>query len=178
MRKKNGTKSQRSGEVSMVQGKGQLQQCQKRSESGLRTNFVPRQTEARSEMAREAKRKLDGSARNSAIQLIVSEPNRRAQGRMESSPKLKEMDLTNTRFDVDLSKPNSNHKTSVKGMKILARLRASQSLMVSAVGEASSACHYSMSLSHEHEFHDASASRSNYGGHQRASISQFQFTTG
>ena len=177
-RKKNGTRSQRSGEVSMVQGKGHLQQRQKRSESVLRTNFVPRQTEARSETAREAKCKLDGSARNNASQLIVSEPNRRAQGRMESSPKLKGLDLTNTRFDVDLSKPSPNHKTSVKGMKILARLRASQSLMVSAVGEASSACHFSTSLSHEHELHDASASCSNYGGHQKDSISQFQFTTG
>ena len=114
----------------------------------MRTNFVPCQTEAKSETAREAKRKLDGSARNSAIQLVVSEPNRRAQGRMESSPKLKEMDLTNTRFDVDLSKPNPNHKSSVKGMKILAWLRASQSLMVGAIGEASSPCHHSTSLSH------------------------------
>ena len=60
MRKKNGTRSQRSGEVSMVQGKGHLQQRQKRSESVLRTNFVPRQTEARSETARETKRKIDG----------------------------------------------------------------------------------------------------------------------
>ena len=90
---------------------------------------------------------------------------------MESSPKLKGLDLTNTRFDVDLSKPSPNHKTSVKGMKIFARLRASHSLMVSAVGEASSA-------SHEHELHDASASCSNYGGHQKESISHFQFTTG
>ena len=144
----------------------------------LRTNFVPRQTETRSEMAREAKHKLDGSARNSVIQPIVNEPNRRAQGRIKSSSKLKELDLANTQFDVDLSKPNSNHKSSVKGMKVLAWLRASQSLMVSTVGEASSACHHSMSLSHEHELHDASASRSNYGGHQKASTSQFQFTTG
>ena len=90
---------------------------------------------------------------------------------MESSPKLKELDLANTQFDVDLSKPNPNHKSFIKGMKILARLRASQSLMVSAVGEASSACHHSTSLSHKHELHDASASRSNYGRHQKASIS-------
>ena len=73
--KKNGTKSQRSGGVSMVQGSGQPQQRQKRSESVLRTNFVPCQTEARSETTREAKRKLDGSARNSAIQHVVNEPN-------------------------------------------------------------------------------------------------------
>ena len=40
-RKKNGTKSQRSGGVAIIQGSGQLQQLQKRSESGLRTSFAP-----------------------------------------------------------------------------------------------------------------------------------------
>ena len=43
--------------------------------------------------------------------------------------------------------------------------------MVSAVGEASSA-------SHEHEPHDANASCSSYGGHQKEATSLFQFTTG
>ena len=43
--------------------------------------------------------------------------------------------------------------------------------MVSAVGEASSA-------SHEHEPHDASASCSSYGGHQKEATSLFHFTTG
>ena len=178
MRKKNGTKSQRSGGVSMVQGSSQPQQCQKRSESVLRTNFVPRQTESRSVTAREAKRKSDGSAGNSFIQNFVNEPNRRAQDRIESSPKFKELDLANIRFIVDLSKPNPSYKSSVKGMKVLARLRASQSLMMRAGGEDISACPQSTILSHEHEFHDASTSRSNYGGHQIAFTSQFQFTIG
>ena len=79
---------------------------------------------------------------------------------------------------MDLSKPNPSYKSSVKGMKVLARLRASQSLMVSAVGEAFSACPQSTILSHEHELHDASVSHSNYGGHQKAYTTQFQFTTG
>lgn len=55
-RKNNGTKSQRSGVVSMVQGSGQPQQLQKRNESVLRTNFTPHQTDSRSETAREGKR--------------------------------------------------------------------------------------------------------------------------
>lgn len=58
MHKKNGTKSQRSSGGFMVQGSGQPQQLQKRSEPTLRTSFAPRQTESSSETPREAKRKL------------------------------------------------------------------------------------------------------------------------
>ena len=90
--KKNGKKSQSSGGVAMVQGSGQPQQLQKRSESGLRTSFAPRQIEPRSEVARETKRKLNGSAVDNVIQRIMKEPNQRAQGRLESSQKLKELD--------------------------------------------------------------------------------------
>ena len=74
------------------------------------------------------------------IQRIVNEPNQWAQSRLESSQKLKELDRDFIRFDVDLSKPNPSHKYSVKGRKALARLRASQTKLESAVGEANTAC--------------------------------------
>ena len=83
-RKKNGTKSQRSGGVSMAQGSGQPQQLQKRSESTLRISTMPRQTEASNESAKETKRKLspqgiiNGPVIDNIIQHIVNEPNQRA----------------------------------------------------------------------------------------------------
>ena len=83
-RKKNGTKSQRSGGVSMAQGSGQPQQLQKRNESTLRISTMPRQTEASNESAKVTKRKLspqgiiNGPVIDNIIQHIVNEPNQRA----------------------------------------------------------------------------------------------------
>ena len=85
----------------------------------MRTSFAPRQIESRSETEREAKRKQNGPAVDSVIQCIVNEPNQWAQGRLESSQNLKELDQAITQFDVDLSKPNPSHKYSVKGRKLL-----------------------------------------------------------
>ena len=177
-RKKNGTKSQRSGGVTMVQGSGQPQQLQKRSESGLRTNFATRQIEPRSEAARETKCKLNGPVVDSVIQRIVKEPNQWAQGRLESNQKLKELDQDSIQFDMDLSKPNPSHKHSVKGKKALARLRTSQTKVESAVGAAFTDCTQVLIISQEINFHDASASCSKYGGQQTGCADQFQFTTG
>ena len=178
MRKKSGTKSQRSGGVSMVQGSGQPQQLQKRSELVLRTNLAARQTNFRSETAREAKRKLNGLAIDNVIRCIVNEPNWLAQDRFESSSKLKELGHANIRFDVDLSEPNLSHKSSVKGKKVLTRLRASQAKIGSAAGEANIDIPHLSIISQEQNFHDANAGCSNYGGQQMGSNPQFQFTTG
>lgn len=83
-----------------------------------------------------------------------------------------------TRFDVDLSKPNPSHKAIVKGKKVLARLRASQAKLGSAVGEANNDTLHLAIISHEKTSHNASASRSNNGGQQAGFTPQFQFTTG
>ena len=91
----------------------------------MRTSFAPRQIEPRSEATRETKCKLNGPAVDSVIQRIVKEPNQWAQGRLESSQKLKELDQDSIQFDMDLSKPNPSHKHSVKGKKALAHLRTS-----------------------------------------------------
>nr|POF26960.1 uncharacterized protein CFP56_40733 [Quercus suber] len=171
--KKNETKSQRSGGASLVQGSGQPQQRKKRSDAVLRMNFVPCQTDASCETARDGKHNLDGSVRDS----VVTEPNWRAQVRSGSSPKVKDLDLANTRFYVDLSKPNPSVKSSVKGMKALARLRTSQSSMVSAVGETSSACRQSKSLPHDQVYDDVNASRGNVSGHQEIATTQFHFSS-
>ena len=112
------------------------------------------------------------------IQRIVNEPNQRAQSKLESSQKLKELDQDFIRFDVDLSKPNLSHKYSVKGKKALAQLRASQTKSESAVGATFMVCTQVPIISHKLNLHDASASRSNYGGQQTGYIGQFQFTTG
>lgn len=56
--KKNGTRSHKSGGVSMAQDSGQPQHLQKRSELALRMSVAPQQIEPSSESARETKRKL------------------------------------------------------------------------------------------------------------------------
>ena len=79
---------------------------------------------------------------------------------------------------MDLSKPNPSHKHSVKGKKALARLRTSQTKFESAVGAAFTDCTQVPIISHEINFHNASSSRSKYGGQQTGCADQFQFTTG
>ena len=106
----------------------------------MRTSFSPHQIESKSEATRETKCKLNGPAMDSIIQRIGKEPNQRAQGRLESSQKLKELDQDSIQFDVDLSKPNPSHKHSIKGKKALARLRTSQTKVKSVVGASFMAC--------------------------------------
>nr|POE67073.1 uncharacterized protein CFP56_62396 [Quercus suber] len=172
-RKKIGTKNQRSGGTSMVQSSGQLQQPQRRSEPVSKTSFAPRQLESRSDTVKEAKRKLNGPAVDSVIQRIVNEPNRRAQGSFESSKNFKELVHSKSQFGVDLSKPNPSHKASVKGKKVLARLKASQTKSESAV-----ACPLLQQRREVECSVTASASCSNHGGQRRECSNQFQFTTG
>ena len=77
---------------------------------------------------------------------------------------MKGLDHASTHFDVDLSKPNPSPKASVKGKKVLARLRASQAKSMSAVGETSTHTFPIAIISHEQTSHEANVSRGNNGG--------------
>lgn len=90
---------------------------------------------------------------------------------------MKGLDHANTRFDVDLSKANPSHKSSVKGKKVLTQLRASQAKIVNAVGEVNSDLPHLAIISYEQVFHDASVSHSSYVGQKTGFTPQFQFTT-
>nr|POE80632.1 hypothetical protein CFP56_15037 [Quercus suber] len=79
------------------------------------------------------------------------------------------MGHANDRSVGDFSKPKPSYRSSVKDKKVIARLRASQSKMESAVGESSSDFHQAAIIPHEIV--------SNHGGQDAGSSSQVQFTT-
>ena len=134
-RKKNGTRNLRSGGPFAAQENGQ------RSGS-VSKSYVERGHDGSStDSVRKAKRKLsptrgvNGPLINEPLQRIGKGHNNRAQSKPEGSPITHASGSVGTRAGAEVTKPKTNRKESIKGKKALARLRATQILPLSAVGE-------------------------------------------
>ena len=134
-RKKNGTRNLRSGGPVVAQENGQ------RSGSVSKSYVDRGQDGSSSDSVREAKRKLspirgvNGPLINEPLQRIGKEHTNRAQTKPEGSPIAHGSGSVGTRAGVEVTKSKTNRKESIRGKKALARLRATQNLSLSTVGE-------------------------------------------
>ncbi|KAL0011104.1 hypothetical protein SO802_006212 [Lithocarpus litseifolius] len=130
-RKKNGTKSQRSGGTPSGNANGHLRQMQETRGNGVNANLGLGKVEPNNRPSKEAKRKLSPSRVVNKAQLASSLQTIRtgthAQAQTPSNVSPKKLDVDNMDFRVG-NEVKSNHKASVKAKKVLAHSRAFQGI--------------------------------------------------